>query len=77
MTDTKQLSENSALLISDSTAAQLLGISRATFWRRVQDGTFPQPVRFGGATRWRSAEIEAFVNSLMSADRANAFNRCQ
>lgn len=66
--------QHGSLLISDSTASKLLGISRATFWRRVQDGTLPQPVRFGGATRWRCAEIEAFVNSLPSGGRAPAFN---
>ncbi|MFT4794025.1 MAG: putative DNA-binding transcriptional regulator AlpA [Paracoccaceae bacterium] len=36
------------LLLSDYDASDLLGLSRATLWRRVSDGTLPQPVRIGG-----------------------------
>jgi predicted DNA-binding transcriptional regulator AlpA len=46
-----------ALLLSDNAAAAWLGISRATFWRRVKDQTFPKPIRIGGATRWRRDEL--------------------
>jgi len=48
----KMKTENS-VLISDSTASALLDISRATCRRRVADGTFPQPIRIGGVSRWR------------------------
>ncbi len=37
------------------------GISRATLYRRVDDGTFPRPIRFGGAVRWLPADIEAVI----------------
>ena len=63
------MAEETAILLSDNAAAALLGISRATFWRRVKDGTFPQPVKIGGATRWRRAELLAAVDRL-SADAA-------
>lgn len=52
-----------AILLSDNAAAALLGISRATFWRRVNDGTFPRPVKIGGATRWRREELIAAVDA--------------
>jgi predicted DNA-binding transcriptional regulator AlpA len=55
-----------ALLLSDAAAAAWLGISRATFWRRVNDGTMPRPIKIGGATRWRLDELRAAV------DRATA-----
>ncbi len=51
-----------ALLLSDNTAAAWLGISRATFWRRVKDQTFPKPIRIGGATRWRRDELLAALD---------------
>lgn len=41
--------------------AALLGISISTFWRHVQEGTIPQPVRVGGATRWPASEIQAVI----------------
>ena len=50
-----------ALLLSDNSAASLLGISRATFWRRVADGTFPKPLKIGGVTRWRRDELLAAI----------------
>lgn len=61
------MADEPALLLSDNAAAALLGISRATFWRRVKDGTFPQPVKIVGATRWRREALLSAVDAL-SAD---------
>ena len=58
------MADEPALLLSDHSAAALLGISRATFWRRVKDSTFPQPVRIGGATRWRRAELLSAIDEF-------------
>lgn len=55
------MSEETAILLNDRDAAALLGLSRPTFWRRVNDGTFPQPVRFGRNTRWRRDELISAV----------------
>lgn len=52
------------VLISDRDCAAMLSCSRATFWRRVKDGTIPKPVRFGGLTRWSLEEIEAVIAKL-------------
>lgn len=60
------MADEPALLLSDHAAASLLGISRATFWRRVKDGTFPQPVKICGATRWRRDALLAVVDALSS-----------
>ena len=54
---------NFPILLSDHDASDLLGLSRATLWRRVSDGTLPQPVRIGGATRWRRDELIAAVEA--------------
>ena len=56
--------EITALLLNDYAAAEFLGVSRATFWRRVADGTLPKPVRLGGATRWRRDALMAAVDAL-------------
>jgi excisionase family DNA binding protein len=42
--------------------AAYLTISVATVWRQAKLGTLPPPVRIGGATRWRRADIEAALN---------------
>lgn len=53
--------------------AALLGVSIATFWRRVDDGTIPPPVRICGASRWPQSDfvnlIEAAKDARRSADR--------
>jgi|OM-RGC.v1.034553319 Predicted transcriptional regulator len=61
MYDVNLSADNGALLLADHDAAAFVGISRTTFWRRVKDGTFPQPVRIGRATRWRRDELVAAV----------------
>jgi predicted DNA-binding transcriptional regulator AlpA len=65
-------SAGSALLLSDNTAAAWLDISRATFWRRVADGTLPRPIRLGGATRWRQDELLLAVEKASATREAEA-----
>lgn len=50
-------------LVSVRDTASTLGCSVATVWRRVSDGTLPQPVKLGGMTRWSEAEIQSAINS--------------
>lgn len=49
-------------LIRDGDAAGMLGCSKATFWRRVADGTIPRPVKIGGMSRWPQSEIRAVID---------------
>jgi len=51
-------------LVADREAAALFAISRATFWRRVNDGTLPQPIRIGGVTRWRTDKLMEALQRL-------------
>ena len=41
-----------------------LGISRASIYRRIAKGEFPQPLKIGeGTNRWPADEIEAWVRA--------------
>lgn len=53
-------------LLSDQGVAALLDISRASVWRRVNDGTLPKPIRIGHLTRWSRAEIEAVIETALA-----------
>lgn len=66
------MADEPAVLISDHAAAAMLGISRATFWRRVTDGTLPKPVKIGHATRWHRGEILAAVETACRRRDAEA-----
>ena len=52
-----------ALLLDSVSAATLLGISRATFWKLHSTGKVPFPIRWGRLVRWRREELEAWVRA--------------
>jgi len=52
---------NTDTLVRDGDAAGMLGCSKATFWRRVADGTIPRPIKIGGMSRWPQSEIVAVI----------------
>jgi predicted DNA-binding transcriptional regulator AlpA len=51
-------------LVRDTEAAAIIGVSKATWWRRVADGTMPQPIRIGSVTRWKVSEIVTAIEKL-------------
>lgn len=55
--------ETNCLMVAACVAAELIGISRTTFWRLHSEGKVPSPIRFGRATRWRRAELVAWVRA--------------
>ena len=44
------------------------GLSEATIWRRVNDGSFPAPLRLGGpnakAVGWRASDVQEWIDNL-------------
>ena len=63
----KPLAGDPAALLSAEAAAAWLSMSRATFWRRVKDGTFPAPLKIGGITRWRREELLEAISSATNS----------
>ncbi|OOF56373.1 MULTISPECIES: helix-turn-helix transcriptional regulator [Rodentibacter] len=41
----------------------ITGFSATTIYKHVKDGIFPQPKKCGRSTRWRLADIQAYINS--------------
>ena len=65
-------SDIARVLVSDVEAAAILGCSRTTIWRRVADGTLSKPVKFGSLSRFVLSEINATVESAMTARNGEA-----
>lgn len=43
---------------------KVLGISKSTLWRRIQDGAYPRPVKLSPRTSaWRVKDIRTLINS--------------
>ena len=55
------------LLDCNEVGALLGGLSRTTIWRRVKDGTLPQPIGIGGMRRWSKSEILARIERAKNA----------
>ncbi|MGA1803350.1 helix-turn-helix transcriptional regulator [Rhizobium sp. HT1-10] len=55
------------LLDCNEVGALLGGLSRTTIWRRVKDGTLPQPIGIGGMRRWAKSEILARIERAKNA----------
>lgn len=49
------------LLLGAGQAGLLCGRSEASWWRDHAAGRVPRPVKLGGRTLWRRAELEAWV----------------
>ena len=56
-------------LLTIKQIADETGISRSTIYRRMEEGTFPKPVRIGPrATRWRASTIKDWLEGLKDSD---------
>ncbi len=51
-------------LICAAEGAQILSCSRATWWRRVADGTLPKPIKIGAMTRWKLSGVLAAIETF-------------
>ena len=54
------------ILVPVAEAAAMLSIGRATLWRGAKDGTLPKPIKIGGVTRWRVADLQRCFDATES-----------
>lgn len=54
------------ILVPAAEAAALLSMGKSTFWREVANGNLPSPIKIGGLTRWRVADLLRCVQSATS-----------
>lgn len=65
MTETK-------ILVPAAEAASMLSMGKSTFWREVGKGTLPAPVKIGGLTRWRVADLQRIAGPTSPPTTASA-----
>lgn len=58
--------DHGRLYVSVAEAARMLSMGKSTFWREVKADNLPKPVKIGGLTRWRVADLERYVRGLRS-----------
>jgi predicted DNA-binding transcriptional regulator AlpA len=56
------------MLVTAAEAASMLLMGKSTFWREVKNKNVPGPVKIGGLTRWRVADLQRCVDELVPED---------
>jgi len=44
--------------------ARKAGMGRSTIYRKMDQGSFPKPVRIDAMVRWRESDVDAWIASL-------------
>lgn len=63
--DNPQLAEENLdqpLLISVGELAMILKVSQRSIWRLLSAGKMIEPIRIGGAVRWRFSEVKHWID---------------
>lgn len=48
---------------------EFTGLSDKWFYKLIQDGQFPKPIKMGHSSRWLKSEIEEWVNKRVADSR--------
>ena len=55
------------LLLRVEDVAAALSVSVRKVWQMASAGDLPQPIHLGRTTRWRRADLEAWIENLSTA----------
>ncbi len=48
---------------------QLTGLTDKWFYKLIQDGVFPKPIKLGRSSRWLESEVEAWLQQRIIDSR--------
>ncbi|HIC8604272.1 helix-turn-helix transcriptional regulator [Citrobacter freundii] len=48
---------------------QLTGLTHQWFYKLIQDGEFPKPIKLGRSSRWLQSEVEAWLQQRIDQSR--------
>lgn len=48
----------------------LTGLSDKWFYKLIQDGEFPKPIKLGRSSRWLNSEVEGWLQARIAESRA-------
>lgn len=48
---------------------RLTGLTDKWFYKLIQDGEFPKPIKLGRSSRWLKSEVEHWLNERITASR--------
>lgn len=69
MTDTTTGSLLSDKMVDMAFITEYTGCSDKWFYKLIQDGLFPKPIKLGRSSRWLKSEVEDWVQQLITESR--------
>lgn len=69
MTDTTR-SLLSDKMVDMAFITEFTGLSDKWFYKLIQDGLFPKPIKLGRSSRWLISEVEEWVQKRIAESRA-------
>ena len=57
--------DSGARLLRLPEVMRIASLGRTSIYSLIQQGSFPAPVKVGGASRWASSEVEDWINRLL------------
>lgn len=70
MTDITTRSLLSDKMVDMAFITEFTGCSDKWFYKLIQEGTFPKPIKLGRSSRWLKSEIEDWVKLRIAESRA-------
>lgn len=49
---------------------RLTGLTDKWFYKLIQDGVFPKPIKLGRSSRWLQSEVEAWLQQRIADSRS-------
>ena len=56
-------------LVDMAFITQLTGLTDKWFYKLIQDGIFPKPIKLGRSSRWLQSEVEAWLQRRIAESR--------
>lgn len=57
-------------LIDMAFITTVTGMTDKWFYKLIQDGTFPKPIKLGRSSRWFKSEVDAWMQQRITQSRA-------
>ncbi|MDR5687653.1 helix-turn-helix transcriptional regulator [Morganella morganii] len=56
-------------LVDMKEITKLTGLTDKWFYKLIQDGQFPKPIKFGSSSRWFRSEVDAWLQERIAESR--------
>jgi predicted DNA-binding transcriptional regulator AlpA len=56
-------------LVDMAFITEFSGLSDKWFYKLIQDGLFPKPIKLGRSSRWRRSEVETWMQQRIADSR--------